>query len=319
MTSDLFNEGIKTLVSKRIEYQWYPFKDDKTGTGAPNVLAGCITTTKETKDNKHPCHAYIRQYKNAAILWSAFGWRRNKEIAEFYFDWLLKKSPWSKTGIIPEFLERNFMFNEGFVWGDLDTVPANLLHNFLIASRMCAEWPRYIDSWYKLVTEYKLEPNFAFAFLTCFSPVNPNPEEEHITSPFEGGIEACIASVNKYDWPLDMATANEEYLLNFITGKPVGISSKMFYPTAETTPVNSLWGQPAIKSANDLYSTTLKNLYANYMSDRKTPDERVALYLGVSRSGANRSIFTTQNLFKVAQLENERILNIIQGSKEKAA
>lgn len=241
------------------------------GTGGHNVVTGCINDSGESIVKSYPCHRPINSFVNAKTLWSLFGYRTSPEIGRFYFDWLVNRSPWSKTGIIPK-LDKEFMYETGFVFTDLDKVPANLLHNFLIASRLAAEWPVFITDWYHLVREYNIDESLAFFMVTVFA------DSENNISGYKsllGSSNITYASDNKYDWPLDTYSADDDYIKNFVSGNPVRLSDKMFYPNAMTAPVNILWGTTKtgsyLKSLRKVYPATdkrvIKGAYGNASFD----------------------------------------------------
>ena len=240
MHSPRFLEALTTMSNVKKDKNWGPKPGTNTGgTGGQNVLCG-FTRREDgfTANYTYPCHNPIHNFAKAEIVWSCSGYRATPEAGQKFLDWLIHSSPWLKTGIVPD-LDDNFMKSTGFCWENLDQTPANLLHNFLIASRMAAEWPNHINTWHKLCTETNLDPAFIFLFLTVFS-VSPhsNPDQ----TPFDDKVVSIIATVDKYDWPLDMKRATEEYVKNFVAGSTPGVSKEMFYPTARTAPVNTLWG-----------------------------------------------------------------------------
>lgn len=300
--SELIEVAIRDMKDARVSNSWYPFKNKNGSTGGQNVLTGAIQTTgAKHAPRTYPCHRPINGFTNSAVLWSAFGWRCEEKAANWFFDWLIQDSPWFKTGIVPTNLEDKFMFSEGFVFENLDKVPANLLHNFLIATRMPAEWPGYIDQWYKLVTEHGIEPAFAFLFLTVFQAVNS--DGSCYRTPFDEGSESMLATTDKYDWPLDMARATEEYVYNFCSGATPGLSKTMFSPTAQTAPVNTLWGKlsdtPGYKGR---YTTILKDLYYD-----KFTSERTTKQTGLFGASTDTKVFTPKALLDIIKLEQERL------------
>lgn len=231
-------------------------------TGGKNVLTGYISTDGKKDVRSYPCHAPIRNFLNADTLWSAFGYRGKKEIAERYLDWLLYKSPWSDTGIVPK-LDFDYVFAQGFVFQKLDKTPGNLLHNFLIASRLAAEWPAMIAGWDRLVQE-GIDPAYALFAQTLWWCVS-NKTAFHET--WVGREASTWAQQDRYDWPLDTFRASESYVTNFVNGKTEGLSTTMFFPNCQTTPVNTLWGKLA--KAEGEYVRNLKKIYADRFRSEK--------------------------------------------------
>ena len=58
-----------------------------------------------------------------------------------------------------------------------------------------------------------------------------------------------------------MGRATEEYVLNFIKGKAVNPSKHTFYPTADTKPVNTLWGDLVANADDKSYVNVLRKRY----------------------------------------------------------
>jgi hypothetical protein len=262
-----FELAKEALKKKREEY-WSSPLSGAGGTGDyRNVLCGAILSDTSFRDANYPCHNPIRSYTKASILWSAFGYRLKKSIAEYYFDWLIHTSPWSKTGIIPKTTTEEYMFEQGFIFTDLDKTPANLLHNFLIASRMAVEWPQAIKDWYYFVTKEKLNPDLVFFFLYCFTPINQSTGGAYLSG-LSKGSESIVAEGEKYDWPLDCASATPSYLDNFLKGVTPGISKINFYPTANTPPVNTLWGKTSSEQTyKDSFVRIFKGSYVEFLHD----------------------------------------------------
>lgn len=298
--AELIDLGIKEMVDSRKRLDWYPFKNMSIGTGGQNALMGYIAEDGITKEsNTYPCHNPISYYKNAGVLWSGWGWRGKKEIAEKFFTWLLEESPWSKTGIIPK-LDKEFMWNEGFIWGNLRDTPANVIHNFLIASRMCAEWPHRIADWYHLVVDYNINPAFAFLFLTCVIDYSQG------NSPFRpSSVGTVFATADKYDWPLDMGRGDETYVKNFIFGKAVGPSKVGYSPDAITKPVNTLWGPLPTGHTKKAYACYLKN---TYLPKYGKPKVNECSPVFGSRTNPLDDLRVDYNaLVEIIKLENERL------------
>lgn len=288
-----FDTALKSMTDARKAGEWDKKLSGLGATGGRNVLCGFISTSGQGVSSSYPCHAPILNYKNALVLWSAFGYRVDKQIAETYFEWLIHHSPWAKTGIVPKMLE-DVMFETGFIFSDLDKTPANLLHNFLIATRMAAEWPLLIQSWYDLV-QLGFDPSYAYLMVTVFTPHN---DTKCCSPSFKEGINHSLATIDKYDWPLDMARASEEYLLNFIHGNPVGVSKVMYYPTAETRPVNLIWGIPVDNKKK--YINILNELYSKYST--------IIEYKDPFREGmTQKNVYTFKSVLEIIRLEEKRL------------
>lgn len=257
MVEDLVLTAKKDMADARATHNWKGKLSSSGGTGGGNVVTGYISDKGVKAVRTYPCHNPIHIFTNASILWSAFGYRTDKNVALLFHSWLINDSPWAKAGIVPKNTGPEEMFNEGFIFSDLDKTPANLLHNFLIATRMNAEWPALVNAWYTLVTEHSVDPTFTFLMLTVF--MLQNTHEGHTKTFLDK--ESCFANQDKYDWPLDMGRATEEYVLNFCQGKPIGVSDYMFYPKALTKPVNTLWGELVEVGNAKSYVSILRKLY----------------------------------------------------------
>lgn len=251
-------EAKKAMTDARVKHKWDDHPKGQGSTGGDNVITGCIRGS-ESVVRTYPCHRPINSFQNAEALWSAFGYRTDAVIGRFYFDWLLDRSPWSTTGIIPD-LDKEFMFQSGFAWVDLDKTSANLLHNFLVASRSAAEWPHFIQDWYSLIHDYGVNEDLAYFMMTVFC--NPTLSVGGYDS-FMRAKEIIFADQDKYDWPLDTYRCDGEYLQNFLTHKTPGKSKRTFYPDAATAPVNTLWGSVEAQTS---YVTVLKKRYESMMT-----------------------------------------------------
>lgn len=242
---------------------------------------------------QYPCHKYIQYYQNTKGIWSA--WANNSgEAGDRYFDWLVNASPWVSAGIIPDKVSKTYMKEVGFVWDDLDKRPANLLHNFLVATRMAAEWKYFIQSWDKLVLEHGINPSLAFYHTTmwyCDSSWDLNTYNWLLLSkPDKKDVH--LAYQDKYDWPLDTMRGGEQYLLNFIQGKAVAPSDWMFFPSASTKPVNTVWGQ--------LYSNDSITGDAN-------PNQYRVFLKNTYGKGSFTTKFTTQEVVEIIKQEQVRL------------
>lgn len=306
MMKTAFTKAEEAMVAARKTANWYPFKNKNIGTGGQNVLTGYIDHNEVKQDYRtYPCHAPIFQFKNATALWSAWGWREPKKAAEYYFNWLLTDSPWAKNGIVPK-LDKQFMWDEGFVFDNLTETPANLLHNFLVATRMCAEWPEFINAWYQLVTDHKIDASLVYLFMTIFVPVTSNTSASNC---WFGKKESIILHVDKYDWPLDMARAPEEYVTNFVTAKAVGKTGYGFSPSANTRPVNTLWGNLLTP---DNKTTYVKQLYERYYKEfgKERSSSATSSVIGANSvsSQEKKLVFSSEAIIEIMELEEERLL-----------
>lgn len=306
---DKFRVAMEIMQAERQDRKWNPAPDNGGGTGlsSHNVLVGCIKSDNTRKVDTYPCHKPILSYTNAEILWSCFGWRCSEEAAKFFHNWLCYESPWSRIGIVPQ-LDKDFMFEHGFVFKDLDKTPGNVLHNFLVASRMASEWGGFIQGWYETIKNHKTNPELTLIFTTLF--VNQFQIDR---SPFtyieNNAYNRCVlSSIDKYDWPLDTGRCTERYVLNFCTGKPVNISNFNFSPNAKTAPVNVLWGELI---ENDKYNrgykeSDQKRRYVNIVRELYGSQFEEGLKQGSFGSSA-RGYFSIENIIKILKLEEKRL------------
>lgn len=304
-------QAVVEIRKIRSANHWAPAKGDSSyGTGGSNVFCGAVYEDGSVRDDFYPCHQPIKSYQNAKILWSCFGSRVGAVATNRFHKWLTQESPWAKIGCVPEEVA-DFNLKEGFIFTGLDKIPANKLHNFLVASRMAAEWPNYIDAWYDLCIKHDLDPTFAFLLLTVFHPLNDHGRTK---TPFDVNTVSCLAFMDKYDWPLDMARCGEEYLVNFLKASPVGVSSEMFFPHAKTEPVNTLWG-PMFdsKSKDKTYVHKLAEMYGSKFGKPRAAGHVFRKYeLSPSQqTEADKSdhkwSFDSKAVVEIAQLEQKRI------------
>lgn len=301
MQSKEFVTAMEDMVLQRKTKNWHPQTDSNSGTGGNNVLTGFIDNAGKKDASTYPCHAPIMRFKKAEVLWSCFGWRGSQQVARDYFDWLCNESPWARTDIIPD-LTQKFMFTEGFVWDSLGKTPANLLHNFLVASRSAAEWPVMIQDWHDLVNIHGFNPSFAYAMLTTFCS-----HSGHSVLKPDG--TSYIAYVDKYDWPLDMARAGDDYINNFLDAKTVGLSSRFFFPDAVTRPVNALWGKvPELANGKNSITFQISELYAKSHGIKREPNKAQLIRPSTGSNKIEPMDFTGKAVLNIFRLEQKRIM-----------
>lgn len=307
MEDKLLAKTVNQIESAKKNLSWSVLKTGLGGTGSgDNVLTGYSETQSLSGFRIYPCHNPIRSFQNASVLWSCFGHRTNKTTAKFFLKWLIHKSPWSKTGLLVDHnLDLDFVYDHGFVFDGLTEVSANLLHNFLIASRVCVEWPAYAAAWHNLVVKEKINPDLAFFFLILFYPFEQDNHSSK-TAFDEEDTESIISTVDKYDWALDVTTGTEQYLKNFLAGNAVGQSSVKFSPNAVTSPVNILWG-PVASNTKDLYGTFLSNTYGKSHTILSTKSRKsTGLSMGTKMADSNR-VYTRESIVDLMKLEEKRL------------
>lgn len=295
MTDDRLVEIAKRdMAFERAIHGWNRTQGQSGGTAQINVLIGHVDTKGYREVFQYACHHPIHQFLNAEVLWSAWKHNTSNTVAEFFLHWLVTKSPWSKLGVnFGSVSDEKFLFNQGFVFTDLDKTPGNVLHSFLIASRMAAEWPDWIQSWYNVVTTAGIDPALVFAFLTMFTP------KESPWSCLRPGTKSKPSLFNQTDWPINQVSCDEQYIVNFVKGVTVNPSPEPFSPSAETLPINSLWGNCNVVG----YGSYLNQLVARY-SDKFSETVEEKHFAGVPTTV---QVWPVDNIIKVMKLEQERL------------
>ena len=230
-------EQIKTALSKMKAPPQTGRNYGGTG-GGRNAFYGYLDKNGSGDQWWHPCHGMMRHVKSPVVIFSKWRYRKNEsKIARRYFDWITgPDSPWSP--VLPKgdsievdginVFSRDAWWKYGFIWSDLGKFPNNYLHNFLVASRMLAEWHEHIKDWDDLVENHGINPEMALLFVTMFN-INYSKRCQLSFTP-------------KYDWPLDQQSSTEEYVLNFINHEPCGPFNRSYLETSNYTPVNNIWG-----------------------------------------------------------------------------
>lgn len=291
----------------------YPMSTDtsNTGTGGDNARYGavCVTPTGlKVEYNSHPCHAYMKDYRKPIVVYNQYGHRSfiNDKADRAWFDFITSDDgPWrefpgrtvSHTPKDSKLKElRDFIWENGWVWSDLDNHPANLQHNFLVATRMGTEWPKMIERWFDWIQE-GCHPALAFAFLDVFHPIPTDDKKWKINN------------TNKYDWPIDVCTSSEDYIRNFCLGR-VEKLNKAYSKTQNYTPVNRIFGPNTLASADDqAYPNRVFELYnEKYGADKKKADEYW------SKKGTGFSKFNYRTHWYVTEKE---IINIIKEEEKR--
>jgi hypothetical protein len=323
LKEDILNTAKNSMINSIKSHRFKSKEDlDRGGTSLnnDNALMGMVSKRKNVKEGQdpfrifsrtYPCHNPITGYSNALAIWSAFKYHTSKTIAETYFNWLFTDSPWARTGVIPKDVDLDFMFRVGPVWINLDKMPGNLIHNFLIAMRSISEWPRFINGWYNLVTNHGIDPALAYAFLSLFigsyqdaygkQCLFDSDHKDYTTR------EASLTKMCKYDWPLDLNSNNESYLINFLNANTVGLSKTMFFPTALTTPINILWGEPNPNAA--LYVTQLSNMYPDLITKKSVK---------TGLSSYDKGIVTVNSAIEMIKREQSILLSKMETMNEAA-
>lgn len=269
------------------------------GTGGDSGRYGAVCLTPDDKlrayVNTFPCHRYMRDYKNPIVVFNQYSHRPaflKDEADRMFFDWIMSdESPWRSFSnrLVTEYPEGDggttWIFNNGWVWSDLSS-PSNLQHNFLVASRMPAEWPHHINRWYDYVTEYDLDKALAFIFLDVFIPIIGD-EKKFI-----------INHKNKYDWPIDVCSSGEGYIRNFMSGT-VEALNKPYAENPNYRPVNRIFGNNILGVSNP--ETYVNQIYERYNKTFGPGESACQEYW--SKKGTGMSSFKRQDHWYVYEPE----------------
>lgn len=221
---------------------------------------------------EHPCHAFMKNLVDCRVAFSRFvhsdADQKMSRATKAYFQWITgSESPWREVFGLgmsedrPEFNPK-FWYKYGFLFDKMDVVPANLLHNFLVATRTQKEWPVFVKHWYKMV-QAGCSPAAALFFEPMFSGGECGNERQN------------WRHTNKYDFPLDHATCTETYLKNFCAGKTPRLGKpfnecKVHLSATwqvQYTPVNAIWGSNKIVQ-NAIGNAYVSKSYAFAVRDR---------------------------------------------------
>lgn len=210
-------------------------------TGGRNCFHG-VVVGKVIKYAIHPCHANQRNFPvGAEIVYNHYPTVKAgfTKANDDYFDWIAgKNSPWSsafKLGMsfsdnshfTPEFWKET-----GFIFDRPDKIPSNLLHNFLVASRMPREWPNSIKRWSNL-TKAGVSPEMALVATSLY------PESY-----------SAMHKADWYDWPLDVYSGSDDYVRNFLRHDiQKSVLNPPYSKQVAYTPVNAIWGKGGSKES----------------------------------------------------------------------
>lgn len=317
------SEAIKKGLDKLVEVSKKPLQKGGCGTGGDNAFYGAVCHSKDgsfyVKYNQHPCHFFMGTYRRPIVVFNRFCHREelSEKARRKYFDWIT-----SDTGPWREFYGRNishvpegfvgstadFVYQTGWVWSELEKHPANLQHSFLTAARMPAEWPILIEKWSDWV-EKGINPALAFLFLDLFKPQVSSKNYwcdtwGHTQNKASDMSNWQINRQNRYDWPVDVCTASEEYILNFMNGR-VERLKKPYSETSSYKPVNRIFGNNGLDAMGEYsYPTKLFQLYSSTHGPSAAEAEEIW-----KKKGSMFSAFDFQKNWVVSE---EELLDIIR-------
>lgn len=325
----------------------YKLTSHTGGTGGDNAFYGAVVQDDKgltLKTNQYPCHKYMMYHNKPEAVFNRYAHRPqlSTEIKRNFFDWITSdEGPWKefsgrKTSHLPSDVPPekalDWMYDNGWVWSDL-SCPSNLQHSFLVASRMQAEWPLLITKWNEWQGKFKCHPKYteikalSFLFLDVFRVQEKNNLWK-------------INYANLYDWPLDVCTAGEEYVKNFVYGKVESLNPP-YKDNPMYRPVNRIFGDNEPVNAdhpryNNYYPSVIFRLYngengtsLKLGQDKKTCEKYFTGNVAKESSLGFTSGFdygknwcvSEDDILKIIEMEAERIKDvsgIVSNTEQKA-
>lgn len=301
---------------KKISQSYRPNATGGTG-DSTNATFG-FTLNDEIQTYHYPCHRHLNKVPTEGVhtVFSLYCKPQQKllssEMNRRYFDWLVDSdiSPWrSLFSVEPhsEFSNEEFWWSNGFIFSNFLKMPANLIMNFFVATRMSKEWPEEIKRWDDLVQKYNVDPALAYTALKLF----------------HGGETLTLNTADFYDWPLNNATCSEEYVRNFCFGNPVaakGVLGKQNDPHAEEPygKINTVWGPSDCSSSSGKKPSYQRILFDIYGDKLGQTSARKSTFGGSSASSILDWTLTFSQMIDLLHAEEDRLLNA-SSSKSKAA
>ena len=298
-----------------------PLRAGASGTGADNAKFGTVNKWGELSYHQYPCHAQLREATNAhaIVVYSTWGKRPESDIdyvaLREFFNWCRSDDgPWKafegrNVSHVPQDWKgtiEEFIWDYGWVWSDVDKYPSNLQHSFLTVTRMAPEWPKLINKWHEWVQK-GCDKALAFLFLDVFRPTNDVSDswgETDSNMPLDMK-KWQLNRTNRYDWPLDVCTATEDYVRNFINGKVEALNP----PFGENNwyrPVNRIFGENELDCMDPkTYPSVLFQLYA---SKYGPPPEKCAEIVK-KRSSLTKTEFQHERHWFISESD---VINIIK-------
>ena len=223
--------SVKDAVSKSLKEI-----SNKGGLGGMSSFGYIDTKGQVNRWASKPCIADLDNMRSPKVVFSWYKTAENGEASREFLYWLTcKESPWAS--IVPtqdkfkdkfpkEIFDFDFRHDYGFVFPNIDVIPANALANFLIASRLPWEYPQKASLWYDLSMD-GCDPTAAYFFLGMYEGTKEKDAFTLTTN--EGG-----------HWPLCYSYAHKDVLENFCKGKFCH-TSKPLTKGGKYRPCNVLW------------------------------------------------------------------------------
>lgn len=340
-TEEVFDPLVSTIKAVMSNAKTY-IPSDRCSTGGDNAVYGFAKVNKMSELYKWPCHANMRlaHGDDVKAVWSVFCKPRSDLLTEdatkLYFNWITdrKNSPWRSlfekqpTIKYGRYNVNNpaFQWRYGFVFDNMKELPANLLMNFFVASRMAKEWPNTIQLWHELVTKHNCDPAVAFFFIRLMykkSAASSSDEYVELGKNKLWGVNTDERSiglyrVNYYDWPLDTATCTVEYFQNFCFGTPVNLEQPMTEKKKSPAyhKINNCWGNNALHGTYSPQSYT-KFLFTTY----NTTGEIVKPTCSLSNYFIQEDhwMLHKREIIQIIHKEEERLKGIYSANAQQAA
>lgn len=302
----------------------HPLTKGFGGTGADNAFYGGVRKTKDgllLDSYQYPCHRYIEYIKDPEGIYSRYAHRPtlSEDATRNYFDWITSdEGPWKEfkgrtishvPENVPNDKKMDWVYENGWVWTDLST-PSNLQHSFLVASRMAAEWPKLISKWNVWQKKFSRSKNKVRLQSLCFV-------FQDVFRHQTGEKHWQINYGNLYDWPLDVCSAGEGYVKNFLSGKIESLNQP-YGKNQIYRPVNRIFGD----NSWDQSTSHKDKVYPAILYDLYNSDTGTMARLGLT---AEESKEKFKNQFGLAgfnpkkfwAVEEKEILDIIEMENER--
>jgi len=210
---------------KKIEndttYYNFGFGYFKNGTLAPIKFTG-------------PCHAKLYNFRDYRALYTLTPPPDKVCLPEqfrAFITWLAQRSPWKN---VPYPTEPELAWTKGFVITDMN-LPANLVGNFCIATRIPCEHPTVVTRWHEFVSA-GINENLALIFASCLRAGSHN-NDDYTDKP-----DKLLWKRSPGHYPLDVFDADVSYVENFCLGRVVQPNHPLL-TSPQYTPCNTVWGE----------------------------------------------------------------------------